>query len=216
MAFATLTCFNVYGLCQGVLFILYGFCHSDSSLYMDFATITYSLYMVFATVTIDFIWLLRHLLFNLYGLCQGLLFILHGVCSSYSSFYMAFATITLHCIWLLQQLLFNLYGFCQALLLILYGLLELILLLYCFCHSYSSFYMAFVRRLLIMKLPHPRLVQQPFPCMRAEIGQQTAKAERFGQELRHTMWTNLHMTSMSLSRVVCLVPRHAIIEARMR
>ena len=38
-----------------------------------------------------------------------------------------------------------------------------------------------------MKLPHPRLVQQPFPCMRAEIGQQTAKTERFGQELRQEL-----------------------------
>ena len=38
-----------------------------------------------------------------------------------------------------------------------------------------------------MKLPHPRLVQPPSPRMRAEIGQQTVKAERFGQELRQEL-----------------------------
>ena len=47
--------------------------------------------------------------------------------------------------------------------------------------------MAFVRRLSKIRLPHPRLVQPPFPCMRAEIGQQTAKTERFGQELRQEL-----------------------------
>ena len=47
--------------------------------------------------------------------------------------------------------------------------------------------MALVRRPLMIKLPHTRLVQPPFPCMRAEIGQQTAKTERFGQELRQEL-----------------------------
>ena len=47
--------------------------------------------------------------------------------------------------------------------------------------------MAFVRRLLIIELPNPRLVQQLFPCMRAEIGQQTAKTESFEQELRQEL-----------------------------
>ena len=61
--------------------------------------------------------------------------------------------------------------------------------LYGFCHNYFPFYMALVRRLLIIKLPHPPLVQPPSPCMRAEIGQQTAETERFGQELRQEFRT---------------------------
>ena len=102
----------------------------------------------------------------------------YGFCHNYSSFYVAFATITL-------QLLYM--GFASITSYFIWLLPESLLILHGFCHSYSSFYMVCVRRLLIIKLPHPRLVQPPFPCMRAEIGEQIAKTERFGQEVRQEL-----------------------------
>ena len=93
--------FILYGLCQGVLFILCGFCHSDSSLKK-----------VLATVTLHFIWLLPQWLLILYGFCDTYMFqCIWALPGGFSPFYMAFAIVTPHCIWILPQSLFIVYGF---------------------------------------------------------------------------------------------------------
>ena len=103
-----------------------------------FATVTLQCVWPLPGVTFHFIWLLPQLLFILYGFCHSYSSFYMGFARGYFLFYMAFARVTHHCIWLLPQLLFILDGF---------------------CHSHSLFDMVFVKRLLIIKLPPPLLVQ---------------------------------------------------------